>query len=274
MGDQLMGGEPPALLRHATGHQVGVAILFRHVVRDVPKRILQRGTLEKPDRPVTIKTLMNKFVAITKPFLSKQLRLPIIGIPAAMFDPPTQEIVLPRHEVRIRFRSTVEHLPNLFPQLWRHPLIAIQTENPLMSRECDCLIAQIPESFEVNLIDLIRKLTTDCSRLIVTVGIHDDQLIAPACHRLKAGPHIGLVVVRDDIDRQFRHEALSMEKALRLPGPRAAQLFPPSAGRDSPNRDRPRKYTFRTSAHQDAGPIPCRAAANESEDYCAEGRTD
>ena len=70
-----------------------------------------------------------------------------------------------------------------------------------MGRQCDCLIAQITESFKVNLIDLIRKLTTDCSRLIGAVGINNDQLISPACHRLKAGPHIGLVVVRDDVDR-------------------------------------------------------------------------
>ena len=51
-----------------------------------------------------------------------------------------------------------------------------------MGRECDGLIAQITESFEVNLTDLIRKLTTDCSRLIRTVGINDDPIlrIAPA----------------------------------------------------------------------------------------------
>src|SRR5207247_4558662 len=88
MGDQLVGRESPALLQHATGHQVGVAILLRYVVIDVPKRILQGGTLEKPDRPVTIKTLMDKFVAITEPSLSKQQRVPILGIPIRKFHLP------------------------------------------------------------------------------------------------------------------------------------------------------------------------------------------
>ena len=88
MADQLVGRKSPALLQHATGHQVGVAILLRHVVIDVPKGILQGGALEKPNCPVTIKTLMDKFVSIAKPSLSKQLRLPIIGIPATMFNPP------------------------------------------------------------------------------------------------------------------------------------------------------------------------------------------
>ena len=87
MCDQLRGIEPPALLHHTTSHQVGVTILLRHIMVDVPKGILQRGALEKADRPIAIETLMDQFFAITKPFLSKQLWLPIVGVPAAMFDP-------------------------------------------------------------------------------------------------------------------------------------------------------------------------------------------
>src|SRR6185295_5175840 len=104
MGDQLMGGEPPALFCHATGHQIGVAILLRDIMIDVSKGILQRGTLEKPDRPIAIEAFMDEFFSITKPSLSKQLRLPIIGIPAAMFDPPAQKIVLSWDKVGIRLR--------------------------------------------------------------------------------------------------------------------------------------------------------------------------
>ena len=87
MGDQLMGRKSTALLHHTTGHQIRVTILFCHVVIDVSKRILQRGTLKKPDRPITVETFMNQFFTIPKAVSSKQLRLPIIGIPAAMFDP-------------------------------------------------------------------------------------------------------------------------------------------------------------------------------------------
>jgi hypothetical protein len=57
-------------------------------VIDVSEGILQRGALEKPDRAVTIKTLVDKLIAITEPSFSKQLRLPIIRIPTAMFNPP------------------------------------------------------------------------------------------------------------------------------------------------------------------------------------------
>ena len=88
MGEQLMGREPPALLRHATGHQIRVAILLRHVVIDVSEGILQRGARKMPDRPIAVEAFMDKFFSIKKPSLSKQLRLPIIGVPAAMFDPP------------------------------------------------------------------------------------------------------------------------------------------------------------------------------------------
>src|ERR1043166_248479 len=87
MGDQLMGRKSAALLRHATGHQIRVAILFRHIVIDVSKRILQRGTLKKRDRPIAVETFMNQFITIPKAAPSKQLRLSIIRIPAAMFDP-------------------------------------------------------------------------------------------------------------------------------------------------------------------------------------------
>src|SRR6185295_13631847 len=93
MGNQLMRRKSTALLRHTSGHQIRIAILFRHVVIDVSKRILQGGTLEKPDRPIAVETFMNQFFTITKAVLSKQLRLSIIRIPAAMFDPPSQKIV-------------------------------------------------------------------------------------------------------------------------------------------------------------------------------------
>src|SRR4051794_21081502 len=124
---------------------------------DVSKRILQRGTLKKPDRPVTVETFMNQFFTITKAVLSKQLRLPIIGIPAAMFDPSTQKIVFPGYKIGIRTRSTIKHQSNLFLQLGGHPLIAVQTEDPLMGRECDCLVAQSSEPVEIELMNLIGK---------------------------------------------------------------------------------------------------------------------
>src|SRR5437016_1936460 len=147
---------------------------------DVSKRILQRGTLKKPDRPVTVEAFMNQFFTITKAVLSKQLRLPIIGIPAAMFDPSTQKIILPGHKVGIRTRSTIKHQSNLFLQLWGHSLIAFQTEDPFMGRECDSFVAQSSESVKIELMDLIGKLPADCRSPIGAVRVHDDQLITPA----------------------------------------------------------------------------------------------
>src|ERR1041384_8559767 len=105
-----------------------------------------------------------------------------------MFDPSTQKIVFPGHEVGIRVRSTIEHQPNLFLQLGGHSLIAVQTEDPLMGRECDCLVAQSPESVEVELMYPIGKLPADCRSPIGAVRVHDHQLITPACHRLEACP--------------------------------------------------------------------------------------
>src|SRR5262245_44807873 len=113
MGNQLVWGKLLALFRHATGHQVRVAILFRHVVIDASKGILQRVIFEIPDRPVAIETFMDQFLTITKSLFSKELWLPIIRVPAAMFDPPAQKIVFPWHEVGIRIRSSLKKLLNL-----------------------------------------------------------------------------------------------------------------------------------------------------------------
>ena len=119
------------LLDHALGHEIGVPILLGDIMVDVSKRILKGRLPEIPDLSVAVKALVNQFLPITKPALLEQLRLAIIGIPAAMPDPSPEEEVFSRDKVGIR-TSTTDDLPNFFLQLGSHPFIRIKAEHPFI----------------------------------------------------------------------------------------------------------------------------------------------
>src|SRR5512146_683169 len=97
---------------------------------DVPERILEGRLREIADPPVAVEAFMDQLLAVAEPAFPEQLRLPIIGIPATVIDPPSQEIILSRNKVGVRLRPPREHQPNLLPQLRRHALVAVQTEHP------------------------------------------------------------------------------------------------------------------------------------------------
>src|SRR5262245_5587621 len=120
-----MGPEPAALLDHPPGHEVGVPVLLGDVMIDVPKGILQRGLRQVSDSSITVEALVHKVLPIAQPILSEELWLTVIGIPATMPDPATEEKVLPRDEIRIGRIGLGQDLANLFPQPRRHPLIRI-----------------------------------------------------------------------------------------------------------------------------------------------------
>src|SRR6056300_931546 len=63
------------------------------------KRELPNGLLQMTDGALTNKSFMDLFKGVAQMTLSKQLRLPIIGIPAGMFHPTAQEIILSWHEI-------------------------------------------------------------------------------------------------------------------------------------------------------------------------------
>src|SRR5262245_59779015 len=114
MTEQLMGRKPIAVLDHALGHQIGVPVLFRNVMVDIPKWILQDWPPKMTDCAIAIKTFVHELLAIPKPALPEQLRLAIVGIPSAMANPPSEKEVLSWDKVGVRFRPSFEHLPNLF----------------------------------------------------------------------------------------------------------------------------------------------------------------
>src|SRR5262245_53986594 len=87
MGHELVRPKPPTLLDHSASHQVRIPVHLRQVVIDIPKRVLQDVRLEIPDPSVHLKPFVNQFFAIAQTALSKELRLAIIRIPAAMADP-------------------------------------------------------------------------------------------------------------------------------------------------------------------------------------------
>ena len=72
-----------------------------------------------------------------------------------------------------------------------------------MGRQRYRLAAPSSESVKVELVHLIGKFPADYRGPIGAVRVHNDQLITPACHRLEASPHIGLVIVGDDVDREL-----------------------------------------------------------------------
>ncbi len=91
-----------------------------------------------------------------------------------MLDPPPEKEVLSRNKIRIGLRSSREHLSNLLPQLRRHPLIAVQTEYPVMGRVRQGLIAEIAESLEHDLIDPVGKLARDRGSPVRAMRVDDD----------------------------------------------------------------------------------------------------
>jgi len=143
---------------------------------------------------------MDKFLPITQPALPKQLRLPVVRKPAAMFDPAPEKVILAGDEVGIGLRAGSQHAPDLLAQLRRRPFIGIQTEHPVVRGMGQGLVPQAPESMKVMLIDLVGKFPADALGGVGTVGIHHDDFIRPS-NGLQTSPHIGLVIVGDDHGR-------------------------------------------------------------------------
>src|SRR6056300_251436 len=76
-----------------------VSLGFVQHLFEIFKRELPNGLRQMTDGTLTDKSFMDLFKGVAQLTSSKQLRLPIIGIPAGMFHPTTQEIILSWHEI-------------------------------------------------------------------------------------------------------------------------------------------------------------------------------
>src|SRR5687768_6207803 len=101
MGDKLMRMKGLPLLHHPLGHEIGISIHFGQIVIDVSKWILQRRSLEIPDRSIYIEAFMDQFITVAQAVLTKQLGLTVIGIPAAVANPAPEKVIFARHEIGV-----------------------------------------------------------------------------------------------------------------------------------------------------------------------------
>ena len=97
-----------------------------------PEPVLQRRGRQIAKATIQVEAFMNKFIPITETALPKQLRLSIVGKPAAMFDPSPQKIILAGNEVRVGIRASGQYTFDLIMQFRGRPLVGIQTKDPIM----------------------------------------------------------------------------------------------------------------------------------------------
>src|SRR5438309_10314074 len=161
MCHQLMSPKPPSLLNHLSRHEVGITVHFGKIMVDVAERILQDMRLQIPGPPLQLETLVDKLLTVAHPAFSEQLGLAIIGVPAAVANPAPQEIIPPRHEVRVGLRAAFERPADFVSDFRCSPLVRVQTENPVMRRMRHRLVSQLSESLELMLEHLVGKLPTD-----------------------------------------------------------------------------------------------------------------
>src|SRR5205807_6951671 len=105
-----------------------------------------------------VEALMHEVVPVPEPVLVEKLRLPVVRVPAAVPDPPTQEKILPRHEERIGTGAAGKFASNFFAQLVRYALVGVDAQHPVVGDQLQRPITEFAEARKVALIDLVRVL--------------------------------------------------------------------------------------------------------------------
>jgi len=94
--------EAPALLHHPSRHEIGVTVHLAEELPDVAEGNLDDVLAQVADAPGAVEALVDEVaVAVTQVLLIEELRLAVVGIPAAMPDPAAEEEIPARHEIGV-----------------------------------------------------------------------------------------------------------------------------------------------------------------------------
>ena len=205
MRHQLMHMESPLAKRHLLGHERRIAAHLLKILLEIQERILQHMPPQIPDTAVQLEAFMDEIFTIPKPMSVEQLRLPIIGIPAAVADPASHEQIFPRHEKRIGVRPLRQHGLNLLPQFIGRALVGVNAQDPVMGEQAEGVVAKFSETLKIALIDLVGVFSANAFGPVGAVRVKDHDLVRPA-HAFQRLPDLGFLVIGQDVRGQFRHE--------------------------------------------------------------------
>src|SRR2546427_9219177 len=163
-----------------------------------------------------VEAFMQKVIPVPQTVLVEKLWLTVVRVPAAVPDPASQEKILPRHKERISPWAAGELGPNLFAQLVRRALVGIDAQHPVVRHQLQRAVTELPEAFEITLIEPVRVLLTNLLSSVGAVGIKDYDFIHPL-DALESIANLRLFVIRYDVGRELRHGP--PEWAARAPAP-------------------------------------------------------
>ena len=123
----------------------------------------------------------------------------VVGVPAAMTYPPTEEKILSWYEISGDFRTLCEQSANLGLNFWRGTFIGIEAKNPIVGSVSDGVIPEFAKGFELVLKDFVREFRSNLRRGVGTVGVNEDNFVSPP-GAFKTGTDVRLIVVADDDD--------------------------------------------------------------------------
>src|SRR5207244_1203590 len=129
MRHELMGMKLLPPLIHLFRHECRVAAHLPKILAKVAKRVLQDMAAQVINPTRHVEALMHEVVPVPEPVLVEKLRLPVVRVPAAVPDPPTQEKILPRHEERIAAAAAAKLAFSFSAQLVRHALVTVDAQH-------------------------------------------------------------------------------------------------------------------------------------------------
>ena len=153
-------------------------------------------------------------VFVTFPFVAREL-IPIMQAQGSVWELKLMELVTTIVGGGLLGGCALLELKDTRCQLWGHPLIGVEAQDPRVRGSIQTEILVCPEAPPGIHVDPIRVLPADLQGLVLAAGVADDDLIGPP-DALQAGPDVLLLVV-DRNDKRKVHRPYSPATARLIP---------------------------------------------------------
>src|SRR2546430_11473607 len=188
---------PLVHIRVTLRHQSGVTLqLCRGDFHGVPG-ILQDMLVEVAKSPVQCVTLVHQLLVVAQLRSIEHLGRGIIGIPAAMPHPVTEEMASARNVIGVELRRG-QFTANLGGQLRSATFVGVETEYPVVLRGVEGEVAEFAETAEFFADDAGVELPGDLDRAVGAERIDQDDFVRPL-HRFEHGANLAGFVEREGV---------------------------------------------------------------------------